>query len=157
MCIAMIFSFIWTNSEFYAQTYTSIRSAQSSVHCSHSLASDLSLSGNGHSNEKKSEKEICFCFCSFNEITITIHARSYIAYINRTPYIAFTSTNHSQFSYLTCILKSKNCLHFKRRSFHFNFFSPFCRQSSTLNEWYDDVIIQTTVFYSLFSRCLFWF
>lgn len=158
-CIAMFFNFIWTNCCFYAQTYAPIRSAQGSCSCSHSLAADLSLSGNGHmTNEKKSEKEICFwfLFVQRDRNRNTSPARPggpHIAYINPyTIYCIYKRQNILNFPYLNCILKSKNCLHVKRRSFHFNFiFLPFCRQSFTLNEWYDDVIIQTTVSYSLFS------
>lgn len=105
---------------------------------------------------KRVKKKFVFVFFSFNKITIPIHNTCQDAHRIHQPYTIYCIYNDESFSILNshtwlAYLKSKNCLHVKRRSFHFNFFSPFCRQSSALNEWYDDVIIQTTVPYSLFS------
>lgn len=61
-CIAMIFSFIWTNCGFYEPMYTSIWSSHRSAHGSHSLAADLSLCGNGHSMREKELKRNLFLF-----------------------------------------------------------------------------------------------
>lgn len=87
---------------------------------------------------KRVKKKFVF---GFVHSTITIHARPHIVY--NSPYTVHHILHlqqHESFSIPILelhIKRAKICLHVKRRrSFHFNFFSPFCRQSSIINiEW----------------------